>query len=245
MMALWQEPIFRQIAGQTLRPGGLDLTTRALEWLKTKGYLPNLGLAIDLGAGRGASLNLLADFGFMALGLDLLGDPGLDLDLKEGPKLADTAYLLKANLLQPPLKRGLANLVLLECVLSILEEPRAGLKIAASLLQDGGICLISDLTSDLGQDVSSPNISMSTKAPIKGKRSCMDGARSAASWLALFQEAGFQLLYSADQSQALRELSAKLIWYGGACKGLCELSTKGLGYRLWLVQKEAHELIAV
>ena len=240
MMALWQEPIFREIAGQTLRPGGLDLTTRALEWLKTKGYLPNWGLAIDLGAGRGASLNLLADFGFMALGLDLGLDPDLDR-----PKLADTAYLLKANLLQPPLKNGLANLVLLECVLSILEEPRAGLKIAASLLQDGGICLISDLTSDLGQDVSSPNISMSTKAPIKGKRSCMDGARSAASWLALFQEAGFQLLYSADQSQALRELSAKLIWYGGACKGLCELSTKGLGYRLWLVQKEAHELIAV
>ena len=239
MSALWERPDFRRAAGDAWRPGGVELTCRALDRCEGNGWLPQGGLVLDLGSGAGATLHLLAERGYRAVGLDKhAGAAGLECD-----NLADACCLVCADLAQPPLAAACVDCVLCECVLSLLADPLAALKATCAALRPGGVLVVSDLMLRQGYAPAPADSGLGYVGS-----SCLAGARAQADWRDLMEAAGFTLVHFEDNSRALVELAARMVWYGEDSAGqgkncACGGSAPGkawraFGYGLWIARKE-------
>ena len=239
MSALWERPDFRRAAGDAWRPGGVELTCRALDRCAASGWLPPRGLVLDLGSGAGATLRLLAGRGYRAVGLDKHAGS----EPFAGENIDDACGLVCADLARPPLAAACVDCVLCECVLSLLADPRAALKAAYGALRPGGVLVVSDLTLRQGYEPASADSGLGAVGS-----SCLAGARAEAAWRGLMEAAGFTLMHFEDNSRALVELAARMVWYGddsnGQGKGCaCGGATPGkalraYGYGLWIARKE-------
>lgn len=231
MNALWERPDFRRAAGEAWRPGGVDLTRRTLGWCASAGLLAPGALVVDLGSGAGATVRLLAQLGYRAVGLD---KNSVDAALA-GALAADGCRLVRADLEHPPLAKACVDCVLCECVLSLLTDPLAALRSAFSALRPGGLLVVSDLM--LRPGYAPPTLARADSGHARADHdhadhdhaeqanpaqhaapgtSCLAGARPESAWRGLLQAAGFQLTHFEDNSRALVELAARMIWYGDA-----------------------------
>lgn len=256
MSALWERQDFRRATGDAWRPGGIALTSRALDWCAANGLLKPGALVVDFGCGAGASLELLAGRGYRALGLDknagrnLAGEKWIAGTTAETvPELAQPWGMVQADVSRPPLAAGRVDGVLCECVLSLLENPFAAMRAAHEALCPGGVLILSDLTQREGCEAPG-------SSGARGS-SCLAGARPVSFWSGLAERAGFLLLHYEDNSRALVELAARMIWYGedagGPLAGLAAggaacscsgssgsgLRSRAYGYGLWIARKEA------
>lgn len=239
MSALWERPDFRRAAGDAWRPGGVALTCRALDKCATSGWLRPGGLVLDMGSGAGATLRLLAERGYSAVGLD----KHAGAEPLAGGDLGMNCALVRADLARPPLAAACADCVLCECVLSLLADPFAALQAAFGALRPGGVLVVSDLMLRQGYAAAPATPGLGAVGS-----SCLAGARAEAEWRGLMEAAGFTLAYFEDNSRALVELAARMVWYGDADTGqgkgcACGGATpgKGLrayGYGLWIARKE-------
>ena len=130
---IYENPDLRNIIGETLRPGGLDLTKQALSLAN---FLPGARIA-DLGCGTGASLKLLSEMGFEAIGLDC--SPIL---LKEA---ATKGQALEGDFHHLPWPGESFDGLLYECSLSLAAEPERVLQESFRVLKNKGRLIISDL----------------------------------------------------------------------------------------------------
>ena len=279
MNALWERPDFRRAAGDAWRPGGVELTRRALAWCASAGLLAPGGLVLDLGSGAGATLHLLTQMGYRAVGLDKHAEAGLPVDAAPS---ADVR-IVRADLERPPLAADSCDCIVCECVLSLLHNPLAALRAACRALRPGGVMVVSDLMlrpgyerpgstgcSGAGSSRSSCSCSghasavqsnssqsipptTATAEPLPEKyaapgSSCLAGARPESAWRGLVEAAGLHLLHFEDNSRALVELAARMIWYsddatrpvqGCKCGGTAPgKSWRAYGYGLWIARKE-------
>ena len=150
---------------------------------------------------------------------------------------------MRADLAQPPLAAGSADCVLCECVLSLLVDPLVALQAAFAALRPGGVLVVSDLMLRPGYAPTQANTGLGGVGS-----SCLAGARAEAEWRGLMEAAGFTLAYFEDNSRALVELAARMVWYGDADTGqgkgcACGGSASGIGWRafgygLWIARKE-------
>lgn len=246
MSALWERPDFRRAAGDAWRPGGVELTERALEWCAACGALQPGALVVDFGCGAGASLRLLEQRGYRAVGLDknAAGAPPADARAAE-----PCCRLVRADLVSPPLAASCCDGVLCECVLSLLKNPLAALGAAFRALRPGGVLVVSDLLLRPGYAPAAASLGPHSGQEVPVGSSCLAGAKPEPLWRGLIAAAGFELLHYGDKSRALVELAARMIWYGddarqpaGACA--CGGAASGLpwrayGYGLWIARKEA------
>lgn len=233
MKALWEQSDFRMAAGRAWRPGDAVLTRHALDWCAGRGLLPSGGVAVDMGCGAGATLELLASLGLRAIGIDARA--GLEA-ADDADTLPPSIRRIRADVARPPLAASCADLILFECVLSLLPEPSAALRAACRALTPGGLCLVSDLTRRDAAHAAG------------GTASCLSGARTAEGWRSLLTDAGLRILREEDHSRALAELAARLVWYGvagqeafaarGACGCAGATPRKSHGYCLWIARKE-------
>ena len=239
MSALWERPDFRRAAGDAWRPGGVELTCRALDRCEGNGWLPQGGLVLDLGSGAGATLRLLAGRGYRAVGLD----KNVGTEPLAGENLTDTWCLVRADLARPPLAAACVDCVLCECVLSLLADPLAALKAAYTALRPGGLLVVSDLMLRQGYAPASADFGLGGIGS-----SCLAGARAETDWRGLMTTAGFTLVHFEDNSRALVELAARMVWYGDATTGSAKgcacggnapgKSLRAYGYGLWIARKE-------
>ena len=237
MNALWERPDFRRAAGDAWRPGGVALTGRALDKCAASGWLPPGGLVLDLGSGAGATLRLLADRGYRAVGLD----KNAGTEPLAGVDAGNACCLVRADLARLPLAAASIDGALCECVLSLLSDPMAALKAVCKALQPGGVLVVSDLMLRQGY------ASTAAGSGAVGS-SCLAGARAESAWRGFMEAAGFTVVHFEDNSRALVELAARMVWYGdattGSAKGCaCGGSTPGkslraYGYGLWIARKE-------
>ena len=279
MNALWERPDFRRAAGDAWRPGGVELTRRALAWCASAGLLAPGGLVLDFGSGAGATLRLLTQMGCRAVGLDKHAEAGLPVDAAPS---ADVR-IVQADLERPPLTADSCDCIVCECVLSLLHNPLAALRAACRALRPGGVMVVSDLMlrpgyerpgstgcSGAGSSRSSCSCSghasavqsnssqsipptTATAEPLPEKyaapgSSCLAGARPESAWRGLVEAAGLHLLHFEDNSRALVELAARMIWYsddatrpvqGCKCGGTAPgKSWRAYGYGLWIARKE-------
>ena len=290
MNALWGRPDFCRAAGDAWRPGGVELTRRALAWCDSAGLLAPGGLVLDLGSGAGATLRLLTQMGYRAVGLDKHAAAGISVDAAPSADASqsDDCRIVRADLERPPLAADSCDGIVCECVLSLLHNPLATLRAACRALRPGGVMVVSDLMLRPGyerpgstgcsgagssrsgcscsghasavQSNSSQSIppTTATAEPLPEKyaapgSSCLAGARPESAWRGFVEAAGLHLLHFEDNSRALVELAARMIWYsddatrpsanssshGCACGGAGPgKAWRAYGYGLWIARKE-------
>jgi len=109
---LYEQPALRQMAGETIRPGGLALTDEAL----ALAALPAGASVLDVGCGAGATVaHLAARHGLAAFGLDL--SRAL---LGSHPRA--NAPLVQGRGEQLPIASGRLDAIVAECSLSTMED---------------------------------------------------------------------------------------------------------------------------
>gem|GEM_PF-7053360 len=127
----------RAVTGETLRPGGTDLTERAFN---LAGLTPGARL-LDLGCGPGASLTLARErFCAKPVGLDFSAAM-----LAEAKARRPGLRLVRADALALPFRAASFEVVLCECVLSLLPDPAPVLADIARCLAPGGRLVWADL----------------------------------------------------------------------------------------------------
>lgn len=192
---------FRRVAGETLRPGGLQLTERALAACT----FPPGARVLDLGCGPGATLARLAAAGLTAAGLD-----------------ADFAFAAKAGLAAPtlqgrgqalPLRDACLDGLFCECVLSASGDAPACLAEIARVLRPGGLAVLSDLYLRSGAGT----------APSAG--GCVAGAVSRETMDARLAAAGLRPLLFEDHTRLLTELACRLTMSLGSAKSVITMIT--------------------
>lgn len=206
--ALYQSPWFQAVAGPTLRPGGLELTQRALSFC---GLPPGARVA-DIGCGTGATLRYLREHG----GLQAVG-----LDRSSG-MLVRTASR-PPNL---PLVNGRAEClpfgdccmaaVFCECVLSLVADPDAAWREIQRVLAPGGLFVLADIYAHGHGHPGKP-----ASPPAAG---CLEGAQPRDALVSRMHRFGFRLLVWEDHSELLKRLAARLVFACGSLEALRALT---------------------
>lgn len=223
------EKIYRA-AGPCIRPGGPVLTRRALEVCNVA---PDSRVA-DIGCGAGGTLRHLEKSGFSGtVGLDSSG-----VLLDEAASGLASARLVQGRAEDLPFTQTLFDVLLCECVLSVLSQREAVLRECARVLKDGGFLIISDVfgTPDGGPEPPAEKLPGLTA----------EGLLTREGLCRLLEGQGFSLLLWEEHAGLIREFAARMILAGqklpelwGCRRGGKEVKDKrsGLSYFLLVARK--------
>ncbi|HWQ10656.1 MAG TPA: methyltransferase domain-containing protein, partial [Holophaga sp.] len=128
VLAPYEREDVRRATGETLRPGGLALTERALALC---GFAAGARV-LDLGCGTGATLARLAQAGLRVLGLDVSASLLALARERRAPLVSGRAEAL-------PLAGDSLDGVFCECVLSAVADPEATVAEIARVLRPRGV----------------------------------------------------------------------------------------------------------
>jgi len=199
-----------------MRPGGLTLTDRALEFC----CLPHGSRLLDAGCGVGATVEHLSSrHGFTAAGVDI--SPEL---IAEGLLRNPALSLAEAAVETLPFTEESLDGVFCECVLSLLDQPLDVLLEFRRVLRSGGYLILSDMYSR-GEYVQADS------------ESGLPGLATHGQIEALLSRSGYMTLLWEDHTFLLTELAARLILAHGSLAGP-GCGTTRPGYYLLVARKE-------
>ncbi|MFU2210813.1 DVU_1556 family methyltransferase [Solidesulfovibrio sp. C21] len=200
-VAPYEREDFREVAGETLRPGGLALTGRALAACR---FSPGARV-LDVGCGPGASLAFLTDAKLTAYGLD-----ASSFFTRQAGRIAPVVQGLGQTL---PFREESLDGVLCECVLSASGDGPGCLAEIARVLRPGGLLLATDLYLRQG-------------APLdENGAGCAAGAVTREALAVMFGAAGFALRLFEDHTRLLTELACRLTFALGSAASAVSLLT--------------------
>ncbi|MFA5055881.1 MAG: DVU_1556 family methyltransferase [Dehalococcoidia bacterium] len=231
---LYENEGFQTAANEALRPGGLELTKKAM---KIAGFAEGSHI-LDIGSGCGKTVEYLTD---------VLGMQSSGIDISE--HLAVKAKRLNSNLevvigdvCRLPYADASMNGVICECVFNLLEDRTLALAQMHRVLAQRGKLIISDLyLRDKKGEFSGLPIA-----------TCINGITTRENTIQEVTAAGFQLIEWQDETQVYKEFVAGLIIkYGsmgifweslvGSCDKACsiqnELRNVRIGYYLSVWKK--------
>lgn len=185
--------------GAPLRPGGCELTLRALNLAD----FASGERVLDLGCGVGVATRLLQRHGCTAIGLDLALER-LSLACRDEPALA----MVAGDAAQLPFAAESLDGILAECSLSLTGFSPTVLAECHRVLRRGGRLAVTDLytRADKGHRPALPG--------------CLGGMAARAGILAALAEAGFIVQCWEDHSDRLKSFVARLIFVGGGADAL-------------------------
>lgn len=189
----------RHDSGEPLRPGGSELTLRAL---RCAGFAPGERV-LDLGCGIGVATKLLRRHGCEALGLDLVARRMALARAKE-PALS----MVAGDARRLPFADGCLDGILTECTLSLVGYTADTLAECRRVLRPGGRLAVTDLYAR-AEDGARP--------PLPG---CLGGMSSRAGILAALAAAGLKVQRWEDHSDRLKTFVAQLIFAGIGAESL-------------------------
>ncbi len=192
------------VGGTTLRPGGLDLTQRALSYCG----LPAGARVADIGCGMGATVeHLRRHHRLRAVGLDRsAGMLGRTRQRNSG------LPLVKGDAARLPFEDGGLSAVLCECSLTLVDDIDAAWREIRRVLAPGGFLVLTDIY------VRAPHPAAG-RTTLPGA-SCLRGAKSRDEIVGRMQRSGFTLLAWEDHSEALKRLAAELVLACGSLQAL-------------------------
>ncbi|MBX3082019.1 MAG: class I SAM-dependent methyltransferase [Anaerolineae bacterium] len=188
------------MVGETIRPGGVALTDRALAVCK----LPSGARVLDIGCGPAASVEHLRD----AHGFDVIGLDPSALLLRAGHQRDGTLPLLQARGETLPLASEQIDAVLTECSLSVMRDMDRALAEFWRVLRPDGYLILSDVYARNPDGVAALRL-----LPID---SCLSGATLQQDVIAHVQAHDFAIRLWEDHTAALKSFMAQLIWAQGS-----------------------------
>lgn len=220
--SLYESPLLREITGDTLRPGGLEPTARALEICA----FPPGSRLLDAGCGVGGTLKFLQERGFSCLGVERRADFAAEA-AHHGP-------VLRADLTAMPVADAGFPGVFCECVLSLFADKNAVLREFFRILVPRGKLILTDLCSP-----------QETGEVTRGPNGCAAGAVPLPALKNILWENGFSVAFHEDYSRALRELAARMAWQAGSVAAFMQQAeidspcgcSGGLSYHLIIAEK--------
>ena len=179
----------QDVAGETLRPGGLALTRQLLGF----GQFSAGSRILDAGCGLGATLRYLTqDCRLTAVGVDCAGSL-----LAAARKQSSTLPLVCAALENLPFAAASFDAIICECVLS--QTPvKAPLAEFSRVVRGGGLLLLSDLYRKAEALKGAPGLATKEQITI------------------MLAATGFKVVHWEDRTRDLRQLAAQLIMASGS-----------------------------
>ncbi|HEX2767923.1 MAG TPA: class I SAM-dependent methyltransferase [Geobacteraceae bacterium] len=233
---IYESEFLRAVTGPAVRPGGLALTARAMEFCQ----FPPEARLLDVGCGAGATVEYLRNhYHLDASGVDI--STRLLVEGKARDKKLPLAHASAEHL---PFAGGSLDGILCECVLSLFTEPDRALREFHRVLGPDGKLILSDIyLRGQGEECAI------REETVDG---CLRGARSACFTEKMLREAGFEILLWEDHTPLLKELAARLVlahgsmdalWgevkdAGCAGSGLATMAALRPGYYLLVARKE-------
>jgi arsenite methyltransferase len=205
-ISLYESPKIREVTGETIRPGGFDLTDRAVSRC---GFFPGERI-LDAGCGSGATVErLTVRHGLRATGID-----ASRVLLARGAADGRARRLVAAVIPRIPFKPGVFGGVFCECVLSLIPDRKSALLQFHTVLKPGGFLVLTDIYARSDEPAGNP--------PVPGIHTCINGALPLAAISDLVTGAGFAIRLVEDHSALLRELSVRLIFEHGSLEAFWE-----------------------
>jgi arsenite methyltransferase len=228
---IYESEHLRQVTGPAIRPGGLALTGRAMEFCR----FPVRSRLLDVGCGEGATVSYLRSrFQMDACGVDISSRL-----LGEGKSRDPALPLLRASGDNLPFASGSLDGILCECVLSLLSEPGRALHEVNRVLGPDGKLILSDIYLRGEGDEKDHR-----EDALDG---CLKGARPTSFTETMLSKAGFSIILWEDHTLLLRELAARLVLAHGSADALWEglkdaccfssMAALKLGYYLLVARK--------
>jgi arsenite methyltransferase len=194
-----QSPLL-EVAGDTIRPGGLALTDRALEFCA----LPIGSRVLDVGCGPAATIeHLRVEQQFNAIGID----PSETL-LRSGRQRHHFLPLIQSLGEWLPIADDQFDAVLAECSLSVMKNSDRALSEFWRVSHSGGYLILSDIYAR--------NPAGADALPDLPFDSGINSAISQAKIIDRVETAGFKVMRWEDHSKALNAFAAQLIWANGS-----------------------------
>lgn len=260
----WEHPLFRAVSGGEWHPGGAAATERL--WRACRAALiacagsgtreaRDVGRPLrllDAGCGEGATARRLAAEGQSVVALDRTPQPVWSGGSFSGECTAWPLFCA-ADVCRIPLRDDWADVMLCQCVASLLPCPAHFFAEAARVLRPGGVLGFSDLLRRggrpgpaAGEGSACAKDDTGGGVPTVAVGGCVAGARRGEEWEALLRAAGFRVVSFADESRELARLAAQLVWYGdgeslrrfgldgaAGCRGGCRGGGRP-GYGAWV-----------
>lgn len=235
-VSLYENEEFQAAAHDTLRPGGLDLTKKAMGIAR----FAEQSRILDLGSGCGKTVEYLRETMRMrAVGLDVS-----DKMAAKARSLNSTLEIVVGDICRLPCADGAVDGVFCECVLNLLEDKPLALMQMNRVLRRGGKLIVSDLylREKTGDFSGLPRVS------------CINGITARDLQVGEVAAAGFRLVDWQDETPRYKEFVAGLImrygsmsvfWEGltGSCREACaiqgSLRKVKIGYYLSVWEKDS------
>jgi arsenite methyltransferase len=205
-VSLYESPKIREVTGETIRPGGFDLTDRAVSRC---GFSPGERI-LDAGCGTGATVErLVTRHGLRAVGID-----ASRVLVTQGAADGRGRFLVSATIPQLPFKPGVFGGIFCECVFSLVSDREAALVRFYDALKADGYLVLTDIYARSDEVSSNP--------PLPGIHTCINGALPMNTISHLVAGAGFTVRMVEDHSALLRELAVRLIFEHGSLAAFWE-----------------------
>jgi arsenite methyltransferase len=209
--SLYESPELQAVTGSALRPGGLELTQRALSFCN----LPVGARVVDIGCGTGLTVRYLRRHRQLkAFGLDR--SSGL---LGQARQRDNELPLAQGEAQHLPFGDCCLSAVMCECVLSLVENSDAAWREVHRVLVPGGLLVLADVYSRVPEHAGGL-----TSLPAT---CCFKGARSRDELTGRMRQSGFTVLVWEDHSEALKRLAAQLVFACGSLQALWETTEAG------------------
>lgn len=233
----YESTVMQNTLGQTLRPGGLELTKRALEFCKFKAD----DKLLDLGCGKGATIKYISDF----YKVDICG-----LDISESLAAAANeinkgAVIVVSSGENTPFVDDTFNGVFAECTLSLMDNLGKTINEINRIMKCGGCLIISD--------VYAKNTAYLEELNRYSAETCLKNPHDLEKLKDLLNERGFKILIEENYDNLMKQLVVDIIfghntmesfWNCTGChcidgaKFQESLRKSKLGYFLMIAKKE-------
>ena len=219
---LFENEAFQEICGETMHPGGLELTEKGIALC---GFKKGAKI-LDVGCGKGETAFFLnKEHGFDLVGIDQ-SEILVEQAKKAYPKL--NFQMGDADYLEFP--SSTFDGVLMECVLSLCDMKEEVLHECWCVLKQGGKLILSDLYL---REPSKSKAMKKEESPIEVK-TCMTGALIKEELLTLLEETGFIDIEWMDCSETILSFTANAIMkYGSLEKFWDEMLPEGVNKNLF------------
>lgn len=209
-IASYERPCFSGLPDSVLRPGGLTLTRRLVDYC---GFKPG-DRVVDIGCGSGVTVEYLLDTG-------KLGACGVDISerlLRQGLQRRTDLELVQADGAMLPFSADTVQGVLAECSLSVMPSAADVLREAGRILTGGGKIGITDI---YWRHI--------TGLPATAKSN--GGILTRAGWSRLLDTVGMHPLVWEDHSNFLKQFVIQFIMRNGSADELWQCLTARQGFQ--------------